>query len=248
MASVIFRDDSQRDILLEIFECLDMQQLCEVACLDRVMRRLSNTEQLWESHWGELMKDKWHVFRFPGPTKLALAHVKKQSSRAWLCPDELTNFAWEFRLKKSAGADWLRVDPHARGEKAARVKFYVDGDVKFFGLPGMDEKKISWTWAGTSCGRKGPKGSFLKLIVGGAPLPAYIVTRHANWGFVLQNCWGILTSFPMPAKGADPALEDEFLLNLGLAQQNEALKYREWDGLVSMIRRATGGCTGSHQG
>jgi len=40
----------------------------------------------------------------------------------------------------------------------------------------------------------------------------YVVSRHPkNWGFLMQSCWALFTSFPMPPKGEDPLLEDEHL-------------------------------------
>merc|ERR1712157_437284 len=30
-----------------------------------------------------------------------------------------------------------------------------------------------------------------------------------NWGWILQNCWGFSTSFPLPLHGEEPLLEDD---------------------------------------
>jgi len=42
--------------------------------------------------------------------------------------------------------------------------------------------------------------------------PPYLVFRdERNWGFILESCWTVHTSFPMPARGEDAYLEDENL-------------------------------------
>lgn len=42
--------------------------------------------------------------------------------------------------------------------------------------------------------------------------PTKVVLRHtATWGFVLDSCWAVQTSWPMPGRGTDDALEDKAL-------------------------------------
>jgi hypothetical protein len=45
-----------------------------------------------------------------------------------------------------------------------------------------------------------PRGAYIRLNVGGRDVPTYIIRRSptGNWGFVMENCWGIYTSFPLP--------------------------------------------------
>lgn len=47
-----------------------------------------------------------------------------------------------------------------------------------------------------------PKGAYVRLNVGGRDLPTYVVRRspNGNWGFLLENCWGVFASFPLPPK------------------------------------------------
>eukprot|EP00472_Partenskyella_glossopodia_P014556 CAMPEP_0197519682 /NCGR_PEP_ID=MMETSP1318-20131121/4955_1 /TAXON_ID=552666 /ORGANISM="Partenskyella glossopodia, Strain RCC365" /LENGTH=169 /DNA_ID=CAMNT_0043070811 /DNA_START=381 /DNA_END=890 /DNA_ORIENTATION=- len=42
--------------------------------------------------------------------------------------------------------------------------------------------------------------------------PSYISSRHPeNWGFIMESCWVLWTSFPMPLRGLDKYLEDRSL-------------------------------------
>ena len=46
----------------------------------------------------------------------------------------------------------------------------------------------------------GPRGAYLRLQVGGRDVPTYVVRRSPtnNWGFIMENCWGLFASFPIP--------------------------------------------------
>lgn len=47
-----------------------------------------------------------------------------------------------------------------------------------------------------------PPGAYLRLTVADRDVPTYIVQRSptGNWGFMLENCWGVFASFPLPLK------------------------------------------------
>jgi hypothetical protein len=47
-----------------------------------------------------------------------------------------------------------------------------------------------------------PRGAYLRLNVAGRDVPTYIARRSptGNWGFILENCWGVFASFPLPLK------------------------------------------------
>ena len=44
------------------------------------------------------------------------------------------------------------------------------------------------------------RGAYIRLHVGGRDVPTYSVRRSPtdNWGFVMENCWGVFASFPLP--------------------------------------------------
>ena len=45
-------------------------------------------------------------------------------------------------------------------------------------------------------------GSYVRITVGGRDVPTYSVRRSpaGNWGFVMESCWGLFASFPLPSK------------------------------------------------
>mmetsp|Transcript_24478 Transcript_24478/g.37785 ORF Transcript_24478/g.37785 Transcript_24478/m.37785 type:complete len:328 (-) Transcript_24478:349-1332(-) len=58
-----------------------------------------------------------------------------------------------------------------------------------------------------------PTGAFVRLNVGGREVPTYVVRRSptGNYGFILESCWGIYTSFTMPRRGASAELEEDWI-------------------------------------
>jgi len=81
-----------------------------------------------------------------------------------------------------------------------------------------------WTLVEQSCGKKGPLGSFVSIN----NFPKYHVSRFKNWGFIMQSCWALCTSFPLPPKGENKELEDDNLDVLNVTfdiQRSEALSY-----------------------
>lgn len=51
--------------------------------------------------------------------------------------------------------------------------------------------------------------------IGGREVPTYVVSRHpSNWGFLLESCWTVYTSWEMPPRegpGCDKSLLDDRL-------------------------------------
>lgn len=46
------------------------------------------------------------------------------------------------------------------------------------------------------------RGSYVRFTVAGRDVPTYSVRRspNGNWGFVMESCWGLYASFPMPPR------------------------------------------------
>lgn len=59
------------------------------------------------------------------------------------------------------------------------------------------------------------KHNVRKNSIGGREVPTYIVSRHpSNWGFLLESCWTLYTSWEMPPRdgpGSDRSLLDDKL-------------------------------------
>uniref|UniRef100_A0A7S3L1B9 F-box domain-containing protein n=1 Tax=Amphora coffeiformis TaxID=265554 RepID=A0A7S3L1B9_9STRA len=56
-------------------------------------------------------------------------------------------------------------------------------------------------------------GSYVRITVGGRDVPTYAVRRSptGNWGFLMESCWGLFASFPLPARHgpSPPPFSDE---------------------------------------
>ena len=54
-------------------------------------------------------------------------------------------------------------------------------------------------------------GAYIRLNVGGRDVPTYIIQRTSNWGFKMENCWGLFASFPLPPKRQEPQVASRSL-------------------------------------
>lgn len=64
------------------------------------------------------------------------------------------------------------------------------------------------------------QGTFIRASIGGRDVPTYVVSRHeSNWGFIMQSCWAIYTSWPMPVKGNDAFFDDETRAGVTVEEQ-----------------------------
>jgi hypothetical protein len=47
-----------------------------------------------------------------------------------------------------------------------------------------------------------PNGAYIRLTIGGRDVPTYVVHRSPtnNWGFVMESCWSVYASFPLPRR------------------------------------------------
>jgi hypothetical protein len=83
------------------------------------------------------------------------------------------------------------------------------------GTPVWPDVPIIWRWARFGAGRHAAapaaaRGTLLRCRVAGRDVPTYAVSRHApSWGWLMQSCWGLYTSWDMPPLGADATLDDE---------------------------------------
>jgi hypothetical protein len=137
---------------------------------------------------------------------------------------------WHFRFKQSAGSAWTSFDPWHAGLDARRMVFFRDGTVRelvlnsgsgdsfrvehpFFDAPNQQGEpnnqhrsppiEMKWRFLLEPMDMPArPRGAYVRLTVGGRDVPTYIVRRSptGNWGFVVENCWGIFASFPLPRR------------------------------------------------
>jgi hypothetical protein len=137
---------------------------------------------------------------------------------------------WYFRFKETAGPSWTSFDPWYRGLDARKMVFLRDGTVwqllsgdtpgsslelkpAFFdadahNLPlaqtaPSSRVEMKWRFVLQPMDLPlRPLGAYVRLNVGGRDVPTHVVHRSptGNWGFVLENCWGVFASFPLPRR------------------------------------------------
>ena len=162
--------------------------------------------------------------RAEGDPRRALLLGLADSRRSTLTEAELTTFEWNFRFKAAAGSGWMEEDPYWLGAASgpARVQFAPSGQLTASGFNMLEQRQLRWSWALS----RGPIGSHVQLHVDGMRVPTYLVSRHAaNWGWLMQSCWVLYTSFPMPPRGSDPSLDDDALAVTVETQFREAHAY-----------------------
>eukprot|EP00186_Timspurckia_oligopyrenoides_P004781 CAMPEP_0182442724 /NCGR_PEP_ID=MMETSP1172-20130603/1625_1 /TAXON_ID=708627 /ORGANISM="Timspurckia oligopyrenoides, Strain CCMP3278" /LENGTH=428 /DNA_ID=CAMNT_0024637741 /DNA_START=44 /DNA_END=1330 /DNA_ORIENTATION=+ len=154
-------------------------------------------------HWTE--SDPWWQSP-PAPVSAAEGESVSQQNPQGVSPSDLSEDAVEHRQN---------------GRQAIVVRFGEDGSVLGRGQM-HSSQQFRWRFVEQSCGRTAPLGSFVRVN----QFPAYVVSRHAkNWAFIMESCWVVLCSFPMPPQGSDPLLEDENLSVTVDYQSMEAMAY-----------------------
>jgi hypothetical protein len=84
-----------------------------------------------------------------------------------------------------------------------------------------------------------PVGSYIRISIQGRDVPTYQVKRHdANWGFVLESCWGVFANFDLPRQGAT-TLQDENLSLTNELQWREAFLYNIGNRILPEGEEAT---------
>jgi len=202
-------------------------------------------DQLWQ---GRYVREDFVALREGGQPREAYLESLADASRTLITRNELLKMVWSFRFKAAAGVAWQLGDPWWQGGEASRVRFYADGAAVFVtGGPELEEGRpvLSWKFvrfgqgyldkldeqahATTQEGRFskfGERGVRAKVM--GREVPTYCVRRNLqNWGWTMESCWVLWTSWPMPPRGSAGAaeLDDERLPVTFNVQRMEALQY-----------------------
>jgi hypothetical protein len=190
---------------------------------------MSTNEAGWFHHCQQLWSQKLHVSPeakllvaannlSPCPAREAYIASCMDALRNDITDDELCydsqGTIWSFRFKESAGEAWTTFDPWYTGEEPRRMIFLRDGRV--FQIADNDELQLPFSdavdarglevrWRKVTTplidGETRSDAVYIRLQVAGRDIPTYVVRRHrSNWGFLLENCWGIFASFQLPRK------------------------------------------------
>ena len=96
--------------------------------------------------------------------------------------------------------------------------------------------QLGLTWEFEQHGGPHAENTFVRASIHGRKVPLYEVSRHEkNWGFLMESCWVVWSSFEMPLLGEDPSMADENLkVNVEtqydqVAQYNAGNNYAVYD-------------------
>ncbi|CAJ1389972.1 unnamed protein product [Effrenium voratum] len=203
---------------------------CALGAVAPASRRL---RQVAESHavWSLLCEGLWRrravlrrftALRAEGRGREAYRQSLADSQRTKITKGELVSITWSFRFKAAAGESWQLSDPWWRGGQATRVRFRKDGGAAFkrgplFGrgprlrwrlvrLPQSSLQALALVNTEgdndfTEFGERGVRASVM-----GREVPTYCVRRNKhNWGWSMESCWVVWSSWPMPERDSPEA-------------------------------------------
>jgi len=208
-------EEAPLELAERVLFLLPAQTLNALAGVNRLWRGVASKSLAWESHVEATWRDKVYVakelreLRQSDPRQAYFASLAA-AERCFIRKEELVGFEWSFRFKEAAGVDWSEIDPWHQGRRAAQVRFEPGGKVTSTNAA-LRVGPIRWRFPRARRQLGGSRADRLhqhvSVSVAGKAVPTYIVRRAPNWGFILESCWVMYTSFEMPARGVDPALE-----------------------------------------
>jgi len=183
--------------------------VCSMA-VSRNWMESARSEHVWKQHCTTMWADKVYVpKKFRDADGVLTSYLTsyweslKDSKRCHIKAEELCTLEWWCRMKSSAGPEWTQRCPWWQQGEAQKRRYHMDGTCSSVRGEG------TWRFIPECCGRKGPKGSFVRMSLNFREFPTHVVSRYEkNWGFIIQNCWGFSASFPLPPQGFEPELED----------------------------------------
>ena len=145
-------------------------------------------------------------------SRLALKLSLEDAHRTQLSDEELTTLQWNFRFKLAMGESWTEMDPYWNHRQPTQVYFDANGAIHAKGFEMLESRNMKWCWKQATDGTTSLDRSCIEPSIDGRIVPTYHISRHApTWGWLIQSCWVLYTSFPMPPPGTDPTLDDEAL-------------------------------------
>ena len=239
---------------------LGWRELLSLGRVNKFYQEICAADDLWELQCMGFWADKVFVpakckdLAASGQHRKAFSEAIRDSKRTWITAEELCGLEWHGRMKEAAGEHFTDTDPWWTGEGSKPAsRFHMDGTTTRGITTGHGDTPVQtpsgeWRFVRSTCGRTGPVGSFIRMKHRGLgrETPTKIVYRHSNWGWVLDGCWSVSASFPLPPKGQDASMEDDALQVTVETQQEEAMAYNY--GLPMPDERVEGGASGGEEG
>ena len=144
---------------------------------------------IWRHLCEKLWADKvyvpleYHSLHQSGRSKDAYIGSLLDSRRTTVSTDELTQMTFDFRFKRTAGSYWTEMDPFWISNKPLQIRFGHGNSVS--GFP-WDTLRMKWHFVDPRGHLCQSEGSFLRVSVNERCVPTYKISRHSNWGFILQ--------------------------------------------------------------
>ena len=125
--------------------------------------------------------ERYRILLAQGKAQEALKGSVLDSQRTAITMEEFWGIPFFFRFKKAAGRYLMDLDPFWQNNRPLCINFRKDGPID--GLPAL-----KWTFP-QSVG-KGEDGlvcsSHINVTIGESCILVYEVSRHSNWGFIIQ--------------------------------------------------------------
>ncbi|GAX12408.1 hypothetical protein FisN_2Hh239 [Fistulifera solaris] len=212
------------ELLFRTFSFLDVISLIDMGMTNHYYHALCQRNQAgWTNLCLQLWKTKIHVAPAArslvqehalAAYRLACADATQRSyvTKPEFCynPDTHQGTVWSFRFKESAGTDWTSVDPWYRGLPCRQMVFLESGKGMQYVNDDEDSPRlldppvpIAWRFLTRPMDLpERPLGSYVRFTVAGRDVPTYSVRRspNGNWGFVMESCWGLYASYPLPPR------------------------------------------------
>ena len=118
-----------------------------------------------------------------GQSRHAFALALRDSTRTAITLEELTSIEFSFRFKELAGKYWTDRDPYWQSNSPLRIRFTAEGLVE--GFP-WESLEMRWRFVDETGTTVMGSGSFMRVSVNRRDVPTYMVSRHGNWGFIIQ--------------------------------------------------------------
>lgn len=227
-----------KDAIVNIFKFLKVEEILSCELVNKAWKKACGDSGLWNESCERLWTGKVYIppkiraLRITSPREAYVASVI-DSRRKYPTKEEFSAFHWRCRFKEDAGEYWTNMDPyyvntdHTASEFAQTIvrTFNADGSIsRLDNFQLLHEGIDSYRWVV----REGTDDRLLTVQASFEDncFPSYLISRHHdNWGFIMQNCWVIWTSFPMPCQGRDPRLDDSKLRIRPENQMDEIMEY-----------------------
>lgn len=170
-------------------------QLKDYLCVTRCSRvckfwnAVSRQNSLWRelciSLWSDkvFIPDHFKTLNNSGRSREAFINSLMDSKRTAITSEELSSILFYFRFKEVAGSYWTDQDPFWQKQEPLRINFSPEG--RLVGFP-WDILQAKWRFVDNSGRTCQSRGSFIRVSVNERSVPTYMVSRHSNWGFILQ--------------------------------------------------------------